>query len=117
MNEILYRPYSGGSDVSRMLEVHEACRQADSVDRYSVAYRVPNMSVEDYTNDVALSLADGTDKNILITEVDGVMVGHSRLEWWNEWDSERQAERVAYLIRGWVIPECRRKGIGSHFLE
>jgi GNAT superfamily N-acetyltransferase len=112
-----FRRWAGNIDIPGMLAVHRSCRQADSVDRYSVAYRVPNMSVEDYTNDVALSLADGTDKNILIAEVDGVMVGHSRLEWWNEWDSERQAERVAYLIRGWVIPEYRRKGIGSHFLE
>lgn len=100
-----------------MLEVHEACRQADSIDPYSVAYRVPNMSLEDYAKDVSLSLADGTDQNILIAEVDGVMVGHSRLEWWNEWDSDHQAEKVAYLIRGWVMPEHRQQGIGSYFLD
>ena len=114
--EPTYRPYAGESDLAQMVRVHDSCRDADSVDAYSVAYRVPNMPIDDYRRDVALSLADGTNQNILIAEFDGHMIAHCRLEWWNEWDESLKGERTAYLIRGWVTPEWRKRGVGTHLL-
>lgn len=112
-----FRYYRGVGDIAAMLAVHAGCREADRVDPYSVCYRVPNMGAEDYARDVALSLGDGSGRNVLLAEADGSVVGHCRLEWWDEWDSERQAERVAYLSRGWVLPEWRGRGIGTALLQ
>ena len=114
---LTFRHYRGESDLAAMLAVHEGCRTADHIDPFSVCYRVPNMSAEDYARDVALSLADGSNRNVLLAEHEGRIIAHSRLEWWNEWDSACNAERRVYLSRGWVLPEWRGKGIGTSLLH
>ena len=113
----VFRYYRGEEDIPAIRAVHSGCREADRVDPYSVCYRVPNMGAADYAKDVALSLGDGSGRNILLAEADGRVVGHCRLEWWDEWDGERQAEKVAYLSRGWVLPEWRGRGIGTALLR
>jgi mycothiol synthase len=112
-----FRYYQGDSDIGGMLAVHAGCRAIDQIDPLSVCYRVPNLSPDEYVKDVAHSLSDGSARNGLIAEVDGRIVGHSRLEWWSEWDAERSAERYAYLSRGWVLPAWRGKGIGTSLLH
>ena len=114
---VTYRSYQGTPDILKMLAVHEACRETDCVDHYSVAYRVPNMTSLEYEADVALSMTDGTDRNVLVAEIDGMMVAHARIEWWREWDNERKGDKFAYLIRAWVAPEWRKNGIGSYLLQ
>ena len=114
---IVFRYYRGQEDIPAMVAVHAGCRETDRVDPSSVCYRVPNMGAANYAKDIALSQGDGSGRNILIAEAEGRVVGHCRLEWWDEWDSERQAERVAYLSRGWVLPEWRGRGIGTALLE
>ncbi|MES2459473.1 MAG: GNAT family N-acetyltransferase [Armatimonadota bacterium] len=111
-----FRHYRDQSDVPAMLAVHEGCREADQVDPWSVCYRIPNLSLADYAKDVAGSLSDGSGHNVLVAEVSGRMVGHSRLAWWTE-RSDEGKEKCAYLCRGWVLPEWRGKGIGLALLR
>lgn len=117
LDGLTFRYYRDESDITAMLAVHEGCREADQVDPFSVCYRVPNLPPSEYLKDVAASLADGSGQNVLIAEIKGQMVGHSRLEWWSEWDSERGAEKRAYLSRGWVLPEWRGTGLGTALLH
>jgi len=114
---LVFRNYRDQGDVTRMLAVHKGCRATDQIDPFSVCYRVPNLPPHEYAKDVAGSLVDGSGENVLLAEVDGQTVGHSRLEWWNEWDDARQAEKRAYLSRGWVLPQWRGKGIGTVLLH
>jgi GNAT superfamily N-acetyltransferase len=114
---LTFRHYRGQSDIAAMLAVHQACRKADRIDPLSVCYRIPNLSATEYIKDVSNSLSDGSNSNVLIAEIGGRIVGHSRLEWWSEWDSERNVEKYAYLSRGWLVPELRGKGIGTALLH
>lgn len=54
---VTFRHYRDEGDIAAMLAVHAGCREADRVDPFSVCYRVPNMGLEDYARDVALSLS------------------------------------------------------------
>ncbi len=114
---LAFRVYRGSSDVAALRAVHDGCRDADAVDPFSVCYRIPNLSPSDYQKDVEKSFKDGQKDTVLLAEIAGRVIGHSRIEWWSEWDSERQASKYAYLIRGWVLPEWRVKGIGSALLH
>ena len=114
--DLTFRPFRDESDIAGVLAVHDGCRERDQIDAFSACYRIPNLSPAEYAADVAGSLSDGSGRNVLIAESDGKIVAHSRLEWWQEWDGERGAERRAYLIRGWVLPEWRGRGIGTALL-
>jgi GNAT superfamily N-acetyltransferase len=114
---LTFRHYRGENDIAGMLAVHQSCREADQVDPFSVCYRIPNLPPSEYIKDVSNSLSDGSGCNVVIAEIDQNMIAHSRLEWWGEWDSERDAEKHAYLSRGWVVPQWRGKGIGTALLR
>lgn len=98
-----------------MLAVHDGCRAVDKTDPYSVCYRLPNLPPAEYAQDVALSLADGTRENVLLAEVAGQAVAHGRLEWWSSY--EGGAETRVFLIRAWVLPAWRGRGIGTALLH
>lgn len=114
---LTFRFYRGPSDVAALRAVHDGCREADAVDPFSVCYRIPNLSANDYQKDIEGSFKDGQTDTVLLAEVAGRVIGHSRIEWWNEWDSERQVSKYAYLVRGWVLPEWRGKWIGTALLH
>ena len=109
------RHFCGQPDLAAMLAVHDGCRAADKTDPYSVCYRLPNLSPEEYAQDVALSFADGTQENVLLAEVEGQTVAHGRLEWWTSYDGG--AEMRVYLVRAWVLPAWRGRGIGTALLH
>lgn len=110
-----FRPYRGEADIGPMLAVHEGCRAADKTDAYSVCYRLPNLSPDEYAQDVALSSADGSDENVLLAEGAGQVIAHGRLEWWSSYDGGLKTR--VYLTRAWVLPEWRGKGIGTALLH
>ena len=112
---LTFRHYRGQSDLAPMLAVHEGCRAADRIDPHSVCYRLPNLPPDEYAQDVALSFADGSDKNVLLAEVAGQVIAHGRLEWWSSYDGG--SETRVYLTRAWVLPPWRGKGIGTALLH
>lgn len=112
---LMFRPYKGAADLALMLAVHDGCRVADQTDAYSVCYRLPNLPPGEYAQDVALSSADGSDENVLLAEVAGQVIAHTRLEWWSSYDGG--LETRVYLTRAWVPPQWRGRGIGTALLH
>jgi mycothiol synthase len=51
-------------------------------------------------------------QDCLLVEVNGIGIGYSWLDWWEEVDGTR-----LYLLPGWIVPEWRRKGIGRALLH
>jgi len=91
-------------DIPALLNVHDACRERDKIDRYSVCYRLPNYSPERYAQEI--QFPDAT----LIAEAHGEIVAHGFMEAWG-------FEDRAYLWRVWVAPEFRGQGIGTSMLH
>ena len=112
---LTFRHYRGQPDLAPMLAVHDGCRAADKIDAHSVCYRLPNLPPSEYAQDVALSLADGTQENVLLAEVAGQVIAHGRLEWWSSY--EGGVETRVYLIRAWVLPAWRGRGLGTALLH
>ena len=96
---VTFRTYREG-DVPALLVVHDACRERDQIDPYSVCYRLPNLSPEKYAEQI--TLPDAT----LIAEVNGEVIAHAFMEAWG-------FEERLYLWRVWVKPEWRGRGVGT----
>lgn len=97
-----FRLYKGESDLSAMRAVHDACRERDRIDPYSVCYKVPNLSADDYAH----LLQDSAPDTILLAEHNGTVVAHAWMEAWG-------IEERLYLWRVWVMPEWRGVGLGT----
>ncbi|MDL1926513.1 GNAT family N-acetyltransferase, partial [Anaerolineae bacterium AMX1] len=50
-------------------------------------------------------------RDMLMAEVDGQMVGYNRVFWEHQEDGAR-----LYVVFGFLLPEWRRKGLGSSML-
>ena len=112
-----FRHFRGESDVPSLVSVHEGCRERDQTDPFSVCYRVPNLSLDEYQRELSDSLSDGSGRNIVLAGIAGSVIAHGRLEWWNEWNGDKGLEHRAYLVRAWVLPEWRNRGIGTALLH
>ncbi len=97
-----FRYYRGREDLSAILAVHEACREHDSIDPYSVCYRIPNLTIEAYARLLESAPPDTT----LLVEKDGKVVAHA---WMEAWGFDEQL----YLWQVWVVPEWRKIGLGT----
>lgn len=102
--ELSFRHFRGEVDYPLMLAVMNKCKQEDG---------------EEYTQtleDLALQYAnlDNCDpfKDMLFAEVRGEVIGFSRVSW-----SQKSSGEYIYRLFGMVLPECRRKGIGTAMLH
>lgn len=98
------RPYEPALDIPSLLAVHAACAETDRIDPYSVCYRLPNLSAEQYAKEVA------TMKLCIVATVSDDVIAHGFMEVWGEEDR-------AYLWRVWVKPAWRNKGVGTALLH
>jgi ribosomal protein S18 acetylase RimI-like enzyme len=98
-----FRPITT-ADIPVLMTVHDACRERDKIDPYSVCYRLPNYSPERYAQEI--QFPDAT----LIAEIDSEIVAHGFMEAWGFDDR-------AYLWRVWVKPGFRNQGIGTTMLH
>lgn len=97
---ITFRGYQDQRDVPHLLAVHAACRERDTLDPYSVCYRLPFLPPERYAEQITLP------KATLIAEADGNVVAHGFMEAWG-------AQDRAYLWQVWVRPDFRNRGLGT----
>jgi mycothiol synthase len=101
---LVYRGFNGETDYPNILKVIHGCRVVDGLERAE--------ALEDVVNNYAHLHNCDPYTDMLFTEVDGEVVGYSRV-WWAVEGSGRW---IGFQL-GNVLPEWRRKGIGSSLLR
>lgn len=99
-----FRRFRGPSDYPHMVAVLAASKVADRIERTD--------TVEELAQNYAhLSNCDPYE-DMLFVEVDGTVVGYTRVTWYHETNGPR-----IYVNIGFLMPAWRRKGIGSAMLR
>lgn len=93
-----------------MAAVRAACAVADRIDPLSSVESVPTLADLEQRMVPREGFDPATD--VLVAEVEGRIVGYSTAAWWTETDGT-----WVYLTLGWVLPECRGRGIGTAMLH
>lgn len=101
---LTFRGFCGEVDYPKMLAVIDGSKDADGVERTD--------SLEDLVNNYAHLTNCDPYQDMLFAEVDGEVVGYSRVTWWKEDSGD-----WIYLHFGFLLPEWRRKGIGRAMLR
>ena len=101
---LTFRRFRGPSDYPNMVAVIDGSKVADKIERAETA------------DDLARSYDHLTNcdpyQDMLFVEVDGRVIGYSRVTWWQEENGPR-----VYLSFGFLLPEWRRRGIGRAMLR
>lgn len=100
---LTFRGYSGSQEHERIGAVIQRCLDADGVSEVitadDIARRFTHMQNFDPTEDV------------LLAEIHGDLIGYARMNWLRKSNGD-----VIFRHHGCVLPEWRRKGIGSTLL-
>jgi mycothiol synthase len=102
-------PY-GEQDAEALAAVHAGRAGRDAVDPLSTLESIP--SVEEMRAALAQAAAAQQLDRQLVAVVEGQVLAYSALESWHEEDG-----RWVYLTLGWVLPEWRRRGLGTAMLH
>jgi GNAT superfamily N-acetyltransferase len=95
-----FRRFKGKEDFPGMVGVFNAVHMADGTDDMR--------TMEEMEKGYANLRNSDLEKDLVIVEVDGEIVGYKRIEWWEELDGTH-----IYAHFGFLKPEWRDKGIGS----
>jgi GNAT superfamily N-acetyltransferase len=95
-----FRNYEGTADFEKMTNVLKSCH-SEREGNFTTVYE---NRFDDLVN-------CELDKDVLFAEIEGEVIGYSRVTWWNEENGGR-----IYLSMGFLKPNWRRKGIGSVML-
>jgi len=87
-----------------MVAVIEASKVADQLQRTDSVDRVANNYANLHNSD--------PHRDMLFAEVDGQVVGYTRVLWWDEREGVRR-----YWAFGFLVPEFRRQGLGTAMLH
>lgn len=99
-----FRAWRGHSDLPSMLEVINACKDEDQVER--------SETLENITNNYNHLEHCDPNQDMLIAEIDGRMVAYTRVFW-----NKQEDGLTYYQTFGFLLPAWRRQGIGSAMLE
>jgi ribosomal protein S18 acetylase RimI-like enzyme len=99
-----FRGFRGETDYPHMLAVIEGSKEVDQIERTE--------TLEDLANNYAHLTNCDPYQDMLFAEVDGQVVGYSRVTWWTE-----DSGNWIYLHFGFLLPAWRRKGIGRAMLR
>jgi mycothiol synthase len=100
---LTFRRFRGPEDYPHMLAVINGSKKADDIERSD--------TLEAMTNNYAHLENCDPYRDIVIAEADGQMVAYNRVFWEQQEDSTR-----LYVVFGFLLPEWRRKGIGTAML-
>ena len=101
---LTFRRFRDESDYAHMLAVINGSKDADGIER--------SETLEELQNNYQHLLNCDPYQDVLFAEVDGKPVGYSRVFW------ERLDEGIrVYNLFGFLLPEWRRKGIGTAMLH
>jgi len=101
---LVFRSFQGEADYSKMAAVIAASAKADNIERVD--------SAEDVARYYSHLTNCDPDQDMLIAEVLGEVIGYAHVTWWDELEDVQ-----IYRSRGYLMPEWRRKGIGSIMLK
>ena len=101
---LVFRGFRGESDYPHMLAVIEGSKEVDQIERTE--------TLEDLANNYAHLTNCDPYQDMLFAEVDGQVVGYSRVTWWTE-----DSGNWIYLHFGFLLPAWRHKGIGRAMLR
>jgi mycothiol synthase len=101
---LTFRRYRGESDLAHILEIINGSKGEDGLERAD--------TLESITRSYSHLTHCDLSQDFILAEVDGKPVGYTRLSW----EMEREGPWLGFLY-GWVLPEWRRKGIGSAILD
>lgn len=100
-----FRGFQGESDYPNILACIQACIEVDKLERADTLEDVANHF--NHLNNCDL------DRDMLIAEIDGEVVGYCRVEWRQEQPS---LDRM-YPSLGYLKPAWRRRGLGAAMLQ
>jgi len=100
---LVFRRFRGPEDYPFMLAVINGSKAADNIERSDTLEAMVN----NYSH---LENCDPY-RDMLMAEADGRMVGYNRVFWEQQEDGAR-----LYVVFGFLLPEWRRKGLGSSML-
>jgi len=98
-----FRHFAGSEDYPGMAGANMAARRDAGVDEA--------VTVESLANQYAHLTNSDVDRDLLIVEIDGRIVGYSRVEWSDQTDGGRTYDQVCL-----VDPSVRGRGIGGSLL-
>lgn len=101
---LTFRRFRGESDFGAIAAVIEGCKDADGL--------VRTTSVNDVAFNYTHLVRSDPLLDMVFAEVDGCVVGYSRVEW-----HQQAGGRRSYTLLGYLLPEWRRKGIGRAVLR
>jgi len=103
------RKFRGEEDIPALFAVHERCREWDQIDNES-----PREGISDIQELSAMYTHEGADTpDMLIATIDNQVIGYAHVFW--RWEEENNTS--VFLHLGWVLPQWRRKGIGTMLLS
>lgn len=100
---LIFRCFRGESDYPHMLAVINGCKQADGIERSN--------TLEEMANNYAHLENCNPYTDMLMAEVDGQIVAYNR----TFWEVQEDGTRI-YAVFGYLLPEWRRKRIGTAML-
>jgi mycothiol synthase len=101
---IQFRGFCGGPDYKNILEIVLGCAEKDGLERAEEYKDIINTYTHLHHSDPATDM--------LFVEIDGIAIGYCRT-WW---EVEGSGQWVGFQL-GNVLPEWRRRGIGSSLLN
>ena len=105
-----FRSIKGEQDAEALYAVHNGRITYDKVDLTLHHEDIP--SLDRLRNNLSQAVAAGEQDQWLVAQIHEHVIGYSQLESWHEEDGV-----WVYFIGGWVLPEWRRKGIGTAMLH
>ena len=100
---LTFRRFRGESDYPHMQAVINGSKQTDGIER--------SIKLEEMANNYAHLENCNPNTDMLMVEVDGQMVAYNR----TFWEVQEDGTRI-YAVFGFLLPEWRRKGIGTAML-
>src|SRR5437868_3020695 len=103
INGLTFRHFRGEDDYPKMAEVRRKSKGHDQVDPLSTLESVAS------TEEIKESITDNHCnplQDIIMVEMNGNVIGYSKIGWWTEKDGT-----WLYLHASYLLPEWRNKGI------
>ncbi|MBN1146279.1 MAG: GNAT family N-acetyltransferase [Anaerolineales bacterium] len=101
---LVFRGFQGASDFLHMAAVIQGSKEFDQLERAETA--------EDIERNYKHLVNSDPYQDMLFAEIDGQVIGYSRVEWRKE-----VSGKFVYVHFGFLLPAWRRKGIGRAMLR